>query len=1156
MTIPVAVHTVFGTAVIVFIVILGSVNGDIQKTEKIALKERVIKMFYHAYDSYMKYAYPADELMPLSCKGRYRGSEPDRGDIDETLGNFSLTLIDTLDTLAVLGNISEFEKAVKLVINEVTFDTDVVVSVFETNIRVLGGLLGAHVVSATLKLEDKGMQWYNGELLDMAVDIADRLLVAFNTTTGIPYSRVNLLYGIHHPMSRIVNEKDTCTACGGTMIMEFAALSRLTGNPIYEAKARKAMESIWHFRSRSSDLVGTVIDVHNGDWIRRDSGIGAGIDSYYEYCLKAYILLGDTTYLEKFNKHYAAINKYIRQGVMMLDVLMHQPDRPIRSFVDSLQAFWPGLQVLMGDLKPAIETHEMLYEVAKRHKFIPEAFTTNFDLYWSQHPLRPEFAESTYFLFEATKDPYYLEVGKHIVETLEEHAKVECGFAAIKDLRTFTHEDKMDSYVLAETFKYLYLLFSEDSDRILNIHNFVFTTEAHLLPLSLGNVKFERNKAHFDKNETKVKTQKSAGEEKELQSTCPNDAKDRFSMREFARIVRKGYKKPATVSPMCASNPESKQPDITLSYDPNREPKLRAEHFQVGNTDHLQLLKEMGINVLQTNDGKVQLIHQAGTAATAEDAADGIRFMQDMIQVSKNRGFEQNSAAKPRVVQLLSPPFNGEVYYGAGAAQFGLDISIHPGVTGEVEEATPFNACSEIENKDDFEGRIVIAQRGGCMFIDKVRRVQSLGAVGVIIIDNNENTSVDQPLFAMSGDSHSEDVSIPSVFLFRKEGDVLRQYAKESIEKNNIRLRVRLAGKPKKKEQSESGKEGGQAASTGDSDEKSKEKTIEEFLNDTETPSQMKTADTRVDSTEVQDENKTIQDHVLDRMESSMEKKPKVVTVDGQKIKTQVETHIGKNEDGKIVTYETTFTTYEGKDEADHRSEVRVVTRIIPFKENSLEIDKDRLSNVEKGDVEKVMDSHNVEKGSSEEQKRETGEEEGGNNMLEAHDVGNENDFDKRESKVLGDVKQNSNSVSEIGKAPEKGDTGLKDVNEGKEGHLQRVGQRKHDAVNNANAAKDITADEEKGNIESKGENDENVDRKEPFICTGAGCFSSVEQLEMFSKLALKVRSDLEKLEAAEMEQSSTENAALKSSEDIGKTDTVDSDNNSNSHIKSNPSGR
>jgi len=44
----------------------------------------------------------------------------------------------------------------------------------------------------------------------------------------------------------------------------------------------------------------------------------------------------------------------------------------------------------------------------------------------------------------------------------------------------------MDSFVLAETFKYLYLLFSEESEHIINIHDFIFTTEAHLLPLYLS----------------------------------------------------------------------------------------------------------------------------------------------------------------------------------------------------------------------------------------------------------------------------------------------------------------------------------------------------------------------------------------------------------------------------------------------------------------------------------------------------------------------------------------------------------------------------------------------------------------------------------------------------------------------------------------------
>ena len=43
-----------------------------------------------------------------------------------------------MDTLAILGDFDEFEKAIKLVINNVKFDNDIIVSVFETNIRVLG----------------------------------------------------------------------------------------------------------------------------------------------------------------------------------------------------------------------------------------------------------------------------------------------------------------------------------------------------------------------------------------------------------------------------------------------------------------------------------------------------------------------------------------------------------------------------------------------------------------------------------------------------------------------------------------------------------------------------------------------------------------------------------------------------------------------------------------------------------------------------------------------------------------------------------------------------------------------------------------------------------------------------------------------------------
>lgn len=108
------------------------------KEEKQDLMEIAKEMFYHAYNNYMDHAYPADELMPLSCKGRWRTKENNRGDMDDVLGNYSLTLIDTMDTLVVLGDLPEFDRAVSRVVTDVSFDRDVVVSVFEINIRVLG----------------------------------------------------------------------------------------------------------------------------------------------------------------------------------------------------------------------------------------------------------------------------------------------------------------------------------------------------------------------------------------------------------------------------------------------------------------------------------------------------------------------------------------------------------------------------------------------------------------------------------------------------------------------------------------------------------------------------------------------------------------------------------------------------------------------------------------------------------------------------------------------------------------------------------------------------------------------------------------------------------------------------------------------------------
>lgn len=460
--------------------------------ERIQLREEAKEMFYHAYHSYIS-TYPADEVLPISCRGRFR--EIDSNDIDESIGNFSLTLVDSLDTLVMIGDIDEFETALKRIIRDLNFDTDIVVSVFETNIRMLGGLLSAHILAKSIQdPNDKKIRylnastrhqlnWYHSQILDLAEDLGRRLLPAFETRTGIPYSRVNLRHGIESNGLRLVQE--TCTACAGSLILEFATLSRLTGDEIFEKKARLALDSIWRHRHRSTDLVGTVLNVDSGEWVRRESGVGAGSDSYYEYLLKAYILLGDSTYLHRFNRHYSSVMRYISRGPFLIDVHMHRPNRIAKGFMDALSAFWPGLQVLKGDLQSAMATHDMFNEVIKRHSYLPEAFTTDLQVYWANHQMRPEFVESTFFLHRATKEDYYLNIGRDILRKLQD-LKVECGFAGLKDVRTGVHDDKMPSFVLAETLKYLYLLFSKENETYIDLEKFIFSTEGHPLPLELS----------------------------------------------------------------------------------------------------------------------------------------------------------------------------------------------------------------------------------------------------------------------------------------------------------------------------------------------------------------------------------------------------------------------------------------------------------------------------------------------------------------------------------------------------------------------------------------------------------------------------------------------------------------------------------------------
>ncbi|XP_067941265.1 ER degradation-enhancing alpha-mannosidase-like protein 3 isoform X2 [Watersipora subatra] len=729
-------------------------NGFIKLNDTKALRDKALEMFDHAYNSYMVHAFPADELMPLSCQGRYRGNKPSRGDVDDSLGNFTLTLVDSLDTLALLGRLEEFETAVRLVLEQTSFDTNVVVSVFETNIRMLGGLLGGHVAAVDLKKQGKCCHWYTDQLLDKALDLGERLLLAFDTVSGIPYPKVNLVTGLKN-----LKVKDTCTACAGTMVLEFAALSRLTGDTRFEEAAHKAMDFLWDQRNVHSNLMGTVLNINNGDWVRRESGIGAGIDSYYEYLLKAYILLGDDAYLTRFNKHYDAIMTYINQGPIMLNVDMHKPTVSGRNIMDSLLAFWPGLQVLKGDLKSAIEMHEVLYQITQRHTFLPEAVTSDFHVHWGQHPLRPEFVESTYFLYKATGDPHYRDVGRTVLEKLEQHARVPCGFAAIKDVRGNTHEDQMDSFVLAETFKYLYLLFEEEENLTLDVSQYVFTTEAHILPLSLANHSFDSKKAPT--------APKPKGTHHD--HSCPNIRElSSMSVIRYAQSLR---------TPL-HNYVELKCP----KPKPSRTPRVRAQQFLPGDIKQAQTLESMGIQLVNIN-GRVQLTHSPTKADSTELAEEGLAFMKEMLELAQS---QQELLTEPRIVQIMftNQPTRQSVVLEAGPAQFGWDfvtsdkISNHyraykEGFRSSVVKAKPLDACKAIQNSEELSGNIVLVSRGDCTFVDKARACQNAGAVGVIVMDNVIGSSkAENGFFQMSGDD-VDDVTIPVVFLFSTEAAVL-----------------------------------------------------------------------------------------------------------------------------------------------------------------------------------------------------------------------------------------------------------------------------------------------------------------------------------------------------------------------------------------------
>ncbi|GAB0492644.1 hypothetical protein MMPV_003912 [Pyropia vietnamensis] len=437
-----------------------------------ALRGGVRSSFWHAYSAYTAHGLPADDLLPLSCAGT-----------NASFGGMALTLIDAMDTLAVLGEWRAFVSAARYVQAHVSWDAvNATVSVFEVNIRAMGGLLSAHQL-LTEAAADAGWvpaEWYpdyDGGLLRLAAGLGDRLVVAFETPTGVPYGSLHLRRGVAPDETT-----EASVAGGGTYVLELGTLSRLTGDGRYGRAAVRSAMAIFGMRAWTG-LVGNHLDTKSGEWTASASGVGALSDSYVEYLLKGYVLTSHPPLLNAFRVTYRAIRKHIARPPALLDALMYT-GAPTSMVQSSLAAFFPGLQLLAGDALPALVSLRAIAAVFRKGGCLPEGFhiSSQRPASWAANwPLRPEAAESAFLAHWASGGAAteWVTWGRELLGVLDRTARVPCGYARVADCRTGALEDGMDSFLLSETFKYLYLLF--DEGHWLRRGTFVFTTEAHPL---------------------------------------------------------------------------------------------------------------------------------------------------------------------------------------------------------------------------------------------------------------------------------------------------------------------------------------------------------------------------------------------------------------------------------------------------------------------------------------------------------------------------------------------------------------------------------------------------------------------------------------------------------------------------------------------------
>jgi len=457
----------------------------LSKKRSIERKKSIKESMKYVWNNYEKYAWGKDELKPLSQRGH------------NNWGGLGFTLVDSLDTLWLMDMKDEFWRARNWVRDYLRFDRTSGVSMFETTIRELGGLLAAYDLSR------------DEAFLEKAKDLGGRLATAFTAKTGIATSSVNLRGAKIGQRSNNYGVGVATLSELGSLQIEFRYLAQASGDINFEKESMRALQLL-HKRMPSNGLYPIKINIHDGSNADTLVTLGALGDSFYEYLLKLW-LQGNRKEIWLRDMYDTFVNGAIKYLLCRSSPssLAYFGDWRVGSQrsggqkMDHLVCFMPGVLALgaytdpdgldspraQRDLELAKALMYTCYEMYHR---MPSGISGEYvefrgknDFIVPHHVhfyiLRPETAESLFVLHQLTGDSIYADWAWNIWQSINKHCKKGVGYAALRNVMKPQDgvDDRMESFFLGETIKYLYL--AQDLDKKVDLMKVVLNTEAHVM---------------------------------------------------------------------------------------------------------------------------------------------------------------------------------------------------------------------------------------------------------------------------------------------------------------------------------------------------------------------------------------------------------------------------------------------------------------------------------------------------------------------------------------------------------------------------------------------------------------------------------------------------------------------------------------------------